>query len=122
MIKLRLRALLALSGISLLALSCGSSSSTSSPTPMADVTITIAANAGIMSYSPNPATARVGQTVAWLNTAGQAHTATQDGGRFDTGNLSNGTVSTPLAMNLAGSFPYHCTLHPSMVGTLIITP
>lgn len=85
----------------------------------ADVTITINAD---MSFSPNPATARVGQTVGWRNSGGELHTATQDGNGFDTGSLINGTLSAPIRMNTAGNFGYHCNFHPTMVGRLNITP
>jgi plastocyanin len=111
--------------------SCGGGSSYgSNPTPMAtptpsgpaaDVVITIGGIAGDMSFSPNPATVKVGQTVAWRNSGGTTHTATQDGGAFDTSSIANGATSAPIAMNAVGTLGYHCTFHPSMVGTLSVT-
>ena len=92
------------------------------PVPGADVTITIVSNNGNMSFSPNPATATVGQTVAWRNNAGGTHTATADGGAFNTGDIGNGGASTPITMGTAGAFPYHCGRHTSMTGTLNVTP
>jgi plastocyanin len=35
---------------------------------------------------------------------------------------SAGATSSPVMMSTAGSFDYHCALHPSMVGTLTVTP
>jgi plastocyanin len=29
-------------------------------------------------------------------------------------------VSIPVAMNTAGTFNYHCTIHPDMVGQIIV--
>lgn len=95
------------------------------PTPSAvgaDVTIGIVGMEGDHSYSPNPATVRVGQTVAWNNGDSVEHTATADGGSFDTGMIGPGETSNPIVMATAGSFPYHCQIHGfAMVGTLTVT-
>ena len=98
------------------------SSNPVSPVPGADVTITIVGINGNMSFSPNPSTAKVGQKVAWRNSGGTTHTATADGGAFNTGSIANGSTSTPITMGTAGAFGYHCSFHPSMVGTLNVTP
>jgi plastocyanin len=50
------------------------------------------------------------------------HTATANGGAFDTGLVAAGTTSAPLTLGAAGTFPYFCGLHPGMVGTLTVTP
>jgi len=92
------------------------------PTPgTADVVITIAGENGDMSFSPPDASVKVGQTVAWHNNDSQTHTATQDTTGFDTGNITAGATSTPIQMTTAGSFSYHCKLHPSMVGKLTVS-
>lgn len=112
---------------------CGGSTPTSPPTTSppsttggggtADVVITIVGIAGGMSYSPNPASVKVGQRVAWRNADNIAHTATQTGnGGFDTGTVAGGATSAPLTMAAAGSLSYFCQIHPSMVGTLNVTP
>ncbi len=116
----------------MLLVGCGGNSSTApSPTPgtgggggstSADVTITITGMNGGQSYSPNPATVKVGQTVAWKNADSVTHTATASGGAFNTGNIAAGATSNPIAMMTAGSFDYYCTIHPSMVGNLTVTP
>jgi len=109
-------------GSCLFVTACNKKSNPMAPAPSADVTITITGINGNMSYSPDPATAKVGQRVVWRNSGGTTHTATEDGGAFDTGNINNGGVSAPITMGTAGSFGYHCTIHPSMVGTLNVTP
>ena len=114
---------------------CGGGSSYSNPaapTPIqtstpasnpADVTITITGSSGALSYSPSPATVKAGQTVAWRNGDGIAHTATADAaGGFNTGTLGPGATSAPIMMATAGTFSYHCAIHGSMTGTLIVTP
>jgi plastocyanin len=99
---------------------CGSSSSPAAPTVAADVTITMVGDRGNQSFSPNPSTMRVGQTVAWKNGDTTAHDATQDASRFGTGTISAGATSAPITMSTAGTFTYHCTIHPGMVGTLTV--
>ncbi len=104
------------------AVACGSSSTPTTspnPSPSADVMVTITGMNGSNSYSPNPATVKVGQTVAWHNADAIAHTATGSG--FDTGSIAPGATSSAIMMNSAGSLPYHCSFHPSMVGTLNVT-
>jgi plastocyanin len=111
-------ALLALSG-----LSCNSSDNPTGPGGgggAADKTITIVGESGASSFSPSPDTVNVGQTVAWHNAAGATHTATANGGAFNTGNIGAGKTSAAITMNTAGSFPYHCSIHPSMTGTLVV--
>jgi len=87
----------------------------------ADVTITIVGMNGAQSFSPNPATVRVGQTVAWRNADSVTHTATASG-VFDTGSIGRNATSAPITMRTAGSVAYLCAIHPSMTGTLNVTP
>jgi plastocyanin len=87
-----------------------------------DLVITIVGVNGNLSYSPNPAAARVGQRVIWRNADSMTHTATANGGSFDTGILDPGASSAPITMGAPGAFPYLCTIHPGMVGTLTVMP
>jgi plastocyanin len=77
---------------------------------------------GDMSFSPSPASVAVGQQIRWHNGDGIVHTATQDGGGFDTGLIPPGGTSGPITLNAPGSIGYHCAVHPDMVGTLVVTP
>jgi plastocyanin len=121
MLRFRLRIGLAAlaAAVTLAAAGCGSSSP-SAPTVSADVTITMVGDRGSQSFSPNPSTMRVGQTVAWKNGDSTAHTATQDASRFDSGTIAAGATSSPMTMSTAGTFTYHCTIHPGMVGSLVV--
>ena len=101
------------------AAACGSSSP-SAPTVAADVTISMVGDRGSQSFEPNPTTMRVGQTVAWKNNDSTTHNATQDASRFQTGTVNAGATSAPISMSAAGTFTYHCTIHPGMVGTLVV--
>ena len=77
---------------------------------------------GDKSYTPSSASVSVGQQVAWHNADSIAHTATQDGGGFDTGRISPGATSAPVPINRTGTLSYHCTVHPSMVGEVRVKP
>ena len=116
---------LVLAGLAIVAtaatLACGSSYSApvGPPPPAADVTITIVGMNGSLSFTPNPGLVPVGKTVAWRNAdASATHHIVADGGAFSTGDIPYGSVSVPITMNAAGAFPYHCSIHPTMVGTL----
>jgi plastocyanin len=78
-------------------------------------------DAGGMSFQPANANARVGQTVIWRNADSQAHTATANNGAFNTGVLGPGGESS-IVMQSAGNFNYFCGIHPSMVGSLNVSP
>lgn len=86
------------------------------------ITINIVGMSGGNSYSPSPANVQVGQQVRWHNADGIGHTATQNGGGFDTGLISPGATSAPITIGTAGALNYHCAVHPTMVGTLNVTP
>jgi plastocyanin len=79
---------------------------------------------GSNSYSPNPATVKVGQKIFFQNvdfSTAPGHTAT--GGGFDTGLLTPGVTSSPaITLSSPGTFTYSCKIHPSMNGTLTVTP
>ena len=70
-------------------------------------------------YAPANVTVAVGDTVTWTNSDQISHTATADGGSFDTGTLGNG-ASGSATFASAGTFPYHCLIHPDMTGTVVV--
>ena len=85
-------------------------------TPPAQVAITIASFA----FSPRVDTVAVGGTVTWTNNDQAPHTATSSASPalWDSGNLNNGQ-SFARAFPTAGSFPYVCSLHSGMSGTIV---
>ena len=72
-------------------------------------------------FSPNPIQTTVGSTVTWTNATGPTHTATSDTGAWTTGNIAPGGTSAAVAFPTAGTFPYHCAIHASMTGTVIVS-
>jgi len=89
----------------------------STPPPAGAITIDVVGINGNQSFSPNPATVPAGQIVVWHNVDTTTHRVVLDDGRLDTGNLAPGAFSQP--MTLVPSGPYHCSIHPPMVGTLV---
>ena len=89
------------------------------PTPTGGVvTINVVGIDGAQSFSPNPATLPAGQTVVWRNADSVTHRVVLNNGSLDTGNLAPGVSSQPMSVNTGGG-PYHCSIHPSMVGTIV---
>jgi plastocyanin len=63
----------------------------------------------------------VGTTVKWTNKDNVPHTVTSATGDWDSGQLSNGQ-SFSHTFTQAGTFAYQCTVHPTMKGTITVTP
>jgi len=70
-------------------------------------------------YSPNPLTVSVGTTVTWTNNDTTTHNSTSNNGAFATPSIGPG-ASASFTFQSAGSFAYHCTIHPGMVGTITV--
>lgn len=62
----------------------------------------------------------VGTTVIVTNADGAPHTWTADDGSFDAGTLNQGD-SFEFTFTEAGEFTYHCNIHPSMIGKIVVT-
>ena len=122
---------LALTSLVLLsAVACGSSYSSPSTTPSpapgpvatAGTPVTIPVNASTLTstaFAPDAVDVTAGATVTWTNTDGVAHTSTSDAGVWDSGIVQPGgqfSVSFPTA----GTYRYHCLIHPGMVGTVVV--
>jgi plastocyanin len=70
-------------------------------------------------FAPAMITVKVGDSVTWTNKDSTTHTVTADDKSFASGDLANGaTFSFTFAK--AGTFPYHCSIHPSMTGTVVV--
>ena len=70
-------------------------------------------------FSPETLTISVGDTVTWTNKESATHTATADGGEFDSGNLGNGDTFSHT-FTAAGTYTYYCKIHTSMTATIIV--
>ena len=70
-------------------------------------------------FSPSTLTVKAGTTVTWTDDDAATHTVTDDAGGFDSGDLGTGKSFSRL-FGQAGTFHYHCAIHPSMIGTVIV--
>jgi plastocyanin len=64
----------------------------------------------------------VGGTVVWWNNSHGTHTVTSDVGSpevFDSNNVMLGSTFSHT-FNTAGTFTYHCKIHTTMHGTIVV--
>jgi plastocyanin len=69
---------------------------------------------------PHEVSAKVGDTVTWVNKDVFAHTATANNGDFDVSLPAKKTGS--LVLMKSGTVDYYCRFHPNMKATLKIAP
>jgi plastocyanin len=106
---------------------------TPTPTPTAAPTATPTANptpttatsssgnsVSIMnfSFSPNSLTVKVGTKVTWTNHDSVTHTVTANQGAFNSPVLPGSSFS--FTFTKAGTYSYHCMIHPSMMATIVV--
>jgi len=136
MLSLRLAAI---SGVLIVAAACGSNYSSSTPTsptsptpapsPAAppvsggsSSTVSIPAGAAVLgtaAFAPDALTVDAGTTVTWTNTDSVAHTSTSDASGWDSGIVAPGGQFS-RSFQTAGTFKYHCAIHPGMIGTVVV--
>lgn len=91
------------------------------PAPTQESTATVTpVTIRLVKFSPETIEVRTGQTVEWANNDLTPHTVTSQG----TGDLNSGSIDAGASwrhtFTQAGSFPYYCTFHPEMKGTIIV--
>jgi YVTN family beta-propeller protein len=70
-------------------------------------------------FNPGSITIKSGQTITWTNNDSVPHTVTSKDGRWDSGDINPG-ASFSRTFEQEGSFAYYCTIHPSMLGEVIV--
>jgi plastocyanin len=73
------------------------------------------------SFSPNPITVRAGVPISVVNDDSVTHTFTANDGAFDTGDIG-GNHRDRVTVERAGTYAYHCKIHPFMTGTVRVSP
>ena len=116
----RLVALLSLLAAGFLAAGCSSHGGGGSPS----TTGAVPANTIVIkNFAFEPASLMVapGATVMVRNEDSATHTVTATGAKtFDTGDIAGGGSRTFVAPTKPGSYPYICTIHNYMQGTLVV--
>jgi plastocyanin len=75
----------------------------------------ITVNIEFSDYRPDQLDVLPGETVTWTNVSERTHTVTSDTRLFDSGNVAGGARFS-FTFTQPGSYRYHCTIHPSIVG------
>jgi plastocyanin len=60
-----------------------------------------------------------GGSITWTNADGAPHTVTFDDGTCASGTIGAGGSAT-VRYDVAGTFAFHCSIHPTMTGTLVV--
>jgi plastocyanin len=122
--------LIMLAVFALAAAGCGSSSDNTSSTPSTPASTgtsstassgggnTVTIDMKNIAFNPSSATAKVGDTIKWVNQDSAPHNVT--GGPLHSPTIGNGASFTYKATK-AGTISYVCTIHPGMKATLTIT-
>lgn len=104
---------------------CGPSPGTA-PASTASTTAGTAAAVGVASvsiqnfkYSPDPLTVPVGTTVTWKNLDDEAHTL-RSADLLIRSNALDQDETYSVKFDKPGTYPYTCSLHPKMHGTIVV--
>lgn len=89
------------------------SSAGSGSTSAGGITIKDFAFSGTLTVKP-------GEKVTVTNMDSAAHTLTDEGGKFDTGNIDGSATGTFTAPTAPGSYQIKCKYHSQMHGTLVV--
>ncbi len=107
---------------------CGSSTSPGSTSPGGGASKTVSISctnsnynmAGSCAFGPNPDTVSVGDTVTFAFPSSSSHSVSfqASGAPADVPPATGGNF--PRTFATAGTFPYVCTVHPYMTGTVVV--
>jgi plastocyanin len=70
-------------------------------------------------FRPSPVTAAADLTVTWTNAGATNHNLTFDNGGPDCGALAS-TETLSVLFPGAGTYAYHCSIHPVMKGSVVV--
>jgi Plastocyanin len=104
---------------------CGGGGTAPTPTAAAQTINCNASGSGtavaISNFAFNPASANVAVNgfVTWTNSDSTTHTVTFDSGP-DCGSVTAGGGTQTAQFTAAGTYAFHCKIHPSMKGTIVV--
>jgi len=70
-------------------------------------------------FAPAALTVAAGSTVTWTNRDDEPHTVVSDSGLFRSAALDT-NESFSFRFDKPGTYRYTCTIHPRMVGTIVV--
>ena len=97
------------------ACSAGDGGSPNAPGSGSVVTINIVSS-GTGAYTPNPAKVSTGANILLKNYTAEAHHIVMNDGSADFGGIAPG--ASMMRRLTTGGGDYHCTIHPTMVGSI----
>jgi plastocyanin len=100
--------------ISLVLVSTGCSKSDKTSTPPANEVYI-----QNFAFTPSTITITTNTTITWTNKDASAHTVTSNDGTFDSGSIASG-VAYARKFTVAGTYNYYCSIHPTMLGKVIV--
>ena len=117
--------------VSLLLAACSGGGSTTNPPgtsgtgtavctePAAGTTADV--QASVQGSTWGPVSAAVGDVITWTNGDSFPHRVGLDDGSCTMSANITGDAPQSLVFNAAGSYPFHCAIHLSMKGTIVIS-
>jgi plastocyanin len=95
---------------------------TTAAAPCADSTGTTVVSTSVADNTwTQPVSAKVGDVITWSNGDSVSHKVQLDDNSCGMSANIPGGGSKSLVFSVAGSFPFHCSVHPSMKGTITIS-
>jgi plastocyanin len=122
------RLIISLTCTALVIVACIAAGCSSSPAPASPAATPAASGGGntIMirnfAFDPPALTVKTGTAVTWINNDSPPHALASDAGSpeaFSSDPLATGASYT-VTFNQPGTYRYHCSIHPSMTGTIIV--
>jgi plastocyanin len=87
--------------------------------PAAEAPNTIHIDVKNFMFAPMTMTVKAGATVTWTNSDQEPHTVVSSQGLFRSGAIDTGE-SFSFKFDKPGTYGYVCTIHPRMVGTVVV--
>ena len=95
---------------------------TAASAPCTDSTGTTVVAVGVANFQwQQPINAKVGDVITWTNSDSAPHKVALDDGSCAMSENIPANGSKSLVFSVAGTFPFHCSVHPTMKGTITIS-
>lgn len=101
--------------------SSGATSPSGTTASAKEVQVNMVDQNGQYAFQPATLTISKGTKVTWTNTTGAPHTVTSDTNAFNTPSSLQQNQTFSMTFTTAGTFAYHCSIHPYMKATITVT-